>query len=348
MRFIKPLNSPLNIDRCYTQTLTQDCASGQKMTLVSYYGNGRVDIYAEGISGGRSCSSGRIIQHLPKQDLTSLRQAVTCSQILRTASSNGYSSVADNILKYVRLVSRDSSVFDSAAHATSIGSLASKIQGEMLVEHATGRRHLPVLSQSAYTSILTSYAAIYNTYDQKYTSVYDQRTATSTRLSDISAMMTQSQATVTLLEKKAQNAAAACEESTLTLEKLTDEFDKANSELEGAQKALEAGIEKYKREQIMKAVFGFINVIGALLKAVSQIVIGGLTGNVAMVVGGVGDLVATIAELAMLIQETIELAATIKDLKSLASDMKSQFSSLKAPANAEGVLQTVEEAADTR
>ena len=348
MRYYKALSGNLVINRCYKQTYVADCKSGKRLTLVSYYGNGRVDIYAEGVRGIPSCTTGRIIQHLPKQDLVSLRQAVTCSQILRTASSNGYSAVADNILKYVQLVALDESVFLTASHANSIGSLATKLQREMADQHSVGKHHLPTLSQTAYTALLDTHGKIFKTYNEKYTTVFDRNQRAQDRLDNIKAMLTSSEGTVALQEKKARNAANSCEESALTLDKLTEQFEKSNAGLEKAQEKLEKGIEAYKRKQIVKAVFGFINVIGQLFKSVAKIVIGGLTGNVAMVVGGVGDLVSAVAELAMLIQDTIALADTIRDLKSIAADMKAKFSDLKPPNNADGVLQSVEEVADTR
>ena len=348
MRYIKQWTTPSPINYCMSKTMIADCKTGRRLTLAMFYGYGRVDIIAEGISGIKCQWNGRILKYLPKQDIISLRQSIACANVLISKSADGNSKVADNILSYVRLVSMFKEMFSSEAEAISIGALASQTRDEVLMRTKAGTRYLPVLSQAGYSYILGKYANILKAYDQQYTTVFDSRQTAATRLRTINVMLTQTKLAVDLQKRKANNVAASLRESTLTLEKLQVEFKKSNDALKTAQKTLQAGIETYKRQQIMKSVFGFIAVIGKLIASVATIVIGAVTGNPAMVVGGVGSLISTIAELAKLIQDTIDLAATIQGIIQMAADMKKLMASLSAPSNPAAVLKSIEKAADMR
>jgi len=336
------------ISTCVQTVLYPECKSRRPMYLRSYYGVAYVDIYAQAIHSGDRCRTGRVLVNLPRQDPQALRQAMACSQVLRMYSSNGYNQAADNILYHVIAVSNDQSAFASKQEAAAINSQASQLRGELKLQAQAGQRYLPVLSQKAYTNILGLYADMFTTYSQKYTTAFNARATAETRRRDLKAMVDISSKNVQVQRTKADHAASSLQQSTLALKKLKVEFDKANVALEKAQVELDKGIEAYKRKQIMKAVFGFINIIGQLFKAVSQIVVGAVTGNPAMIVGGVGDLISAIADLAILIQETIDLANTIKSMTALSDSMSMVTASLKVPENSQEILQSVDEAADQR
>ena len=307
-----------------------------------------MDILAGDISGLTCTTEGRIIKDLPKQDLTNLRQAVACANVLNSKAKSGLSEVATNILGYIQLVSRFNSMFESESEAASIGLMASQVRSEVYQRTQQDLRYLPVLSEAGYSQILKDYAKILETYSLKYAIAFDTDQHNNDRLNSINDMLTQSKSVVELRRKRSESAKRAVEESDLVMKKMKIEFNNANTALKKAQKALQAGVEKFKRQQIMSSVFGFLSIIGQIIGSVVSIVVGAVTANPAMVVAGVGGLISATAQLAKLIQDVIDLAATIKGIIAMTEEMGNLMKTLQAPSNPREIAESLEKMAEMR
>ena len=241
----KPYSLDLPVTQCYKSSIHLDCSLNVPMTLISYYGNGRIDIYAESISGAPSCHSGRIVTSTPKFDVTALRAAIACAELI--VSTSGYSKTAYNILSYVKHVGHDAAGFNSAADGQGLRSLAESINTRMSLKKA-GKRLVPVLSQAAYTDMLGRYEAIFNVYQSRFNNIFLTNLNINNRVTDLRATVEKANDALSLQEKKLEFAASSVKESELTLDKLEEEFVNAQLALDEARRAFEDGLAEYKKQ----------------------------------------------------------------------------------------------------
>ena len=342
----------LPVNRCYKSSVHIDCSINIPMTLMSYYGNGRIDIYAEGIKGGPSCSNGRIVTNTPKFDVTALKAALACAEDLQSTAANGQDTVAYNILSYIKHAGRDPAGFSNANEGRALVGTADSVIGRM--DYRKANKHVvPVISQALYTEMLGRYESIFDVYHRRFNNIFNKNLDMKNRLTDLREAVAKANGALTLQEKKLEIAAGSVKESELTLEKLRDEFLNSQLVLEEAQTTFEKGMADYKKQAEIKAGFGFVQMAGAITSAAAGVASakGGDMKDLEQLydmMEATTDLITTIVELAEMIQDVVELTKTMAAVTVTANGVKEVVDNLALPKDPDASMAACEAAADAR
>jgi len=340
-----------NIGGCVTSNLYHDCTVSDPLRLISYFGNGRMDIYTESISGAR-CSAGRKISETPDVDVTALKAALACAEDMATSSASGYDTVSYNIANYVSRLSFDTSAFPSRTVALSMRSAAVRLVNYMDTRKA-GLRPVPLMSQKSYTEVLNGYSSIFQMYHRKYDAIFASNTNINNRVADINVAVQSARDSLRLQQKRREFAATRVQESTAAITKLNEEFQKAQTELAEAKDVFDAGMNKYKQQQSIKAGFQFAQMAGQIMSAAAGVA--GAKGSDSKgaekafeFIESITDLVTSIADLIVLIADMTDLAATFATIAGWSDSVNSAVQGKTTPAKAEDVMASAEKAASMR
>ena len=142
------------VKKCVKSTVHLDCSINLPMTLMSFYGEGRIDIYAQGVQVvATACSKGRLLSEVPKFDVTAMQAALACAADIASSSTSGYSQVSLNMLNYVHQAASDLAGFSDANAALATRSTVAVITA-YINNRKNGLRTVPLLAQSSYNYML--------------------------------------------------------------------------------------------------------------------------------------------------------------------------------------------------